>query len=207
MDNKNDQDQAEHDIISLMIIGDQAVGKTSLLMRFTDDKFNSNIIGTAGVDFRRKQLSIEGKMVKIIVYDTAGHERFYKLSKNFYKHSKGIILVYDVTDKKSFDNLKNWISSIQENSDNNVDVLIVGNKIDLEKSIPTEEGRKISINYNSIFMETSAKTGENVEESFLTLLKNIIKNDTRIPTENNIIQFKIPPEKNKKKKATLCCHN
>ena len=201
------ENQDDLEKINLLIIGDQAVGKTSLLIRFTEDQFNNNMIGTAGIDLKRKIVKIEEKNYKVIIYDTAGQERFQKLTKNFYQGSKGIILVYNVTEKKSFQNLQNWMDTISQNADNGVEILILGNKIDLERNVSTEEGQKISSDYNTNFMETSAKTGEFVHEAFLLLLNNIVKKLVRVPTEKGIIDSTVKlPSKEKNKKAK-CCQN
>jgi small GTP-binding protein len=165
------------------------------------------MIGTAGVDFKKKIIELEGKKIKVVIYDTAGHERFQKITKNFYNGAKGIILVYNVNEKKSFDNLQKWVETIQINADNDCEVLLVGNKIDLDRNVSTEEGEKVSADYKTQFIETSAKTGENIDNAFNILLKSIMAKDLkRSSTEGKILENKIAiePVPVKKKK---CCAN
>ena len=199
-----DDMKEEIESIKLMIIGDQAVGKSSILIRYTEDTFSQNMIGTAGVDFKKKIVDMNNKQIKVLIYDSAGHERFQKITKNFYNGAKGIILVYNINEKKSFDNLQKWVETIQINADNDCEVLLVGNKIDLEKNVLTEEGVKISTDYKTHFIETSAKTGENIDKAFTILLTAImIKELNRVSTEKKIVDnIKIDNVKVKEKK---CC--
>ena len=199
-----DDMKEEIESIKLMIIGDQAVGKSSILIRYTEDTFSQNMIGTAGVDFKKKIVDMNNKQIKVLIYDSAGHERFQKITKNFYNGAKGIILVYNINEKKSFDNLQKWVETIQINADNDCEVLLVGNKIDLEKNVLTEEGVKISTDYKTHFIETSAKTGENIDKAFTILLTAImIKELNRVSTEKKIVDnIKID---NVKVKEKMCC--
>lgn len=192
--------------VKLLLLGDQAVGKSSLMMRYTDDEFNLNIMGTAGMDLKKKNLKFKDEDVKVLIYDTAGHERFRLIAKNQYKGSKGIILIYDVTDKKSFDNVSYWINNIKETIENEVEILLVGNKIDKEgKAVPTEEGKAFADQHNVSFAETSAKTGENVESAFLQLVTNIYNKEKALLSkpvaETNSLNIQ------QKKKPTTCCCN
>lgn len=171
MEQSKKQDQQ----IKLLLLGDQAVGKSSLMIRYTDDEFSLNIMGTAGLDLKRKTIELNNETVKVMIYDTAGHERYRLIAKSQYKGSEGIILVYDVTDKKSFENVSYWMNHIKENADSEVEVLLVGNKIDKvnERTVCLEEGENLGVKYNVIFSETSAKTGENVESAFTKLIYKI----------------------------------
>lgn len=189
-----------------LLLGDQAVGKSSLMMRYTLDEFNLNIMGTAGVDLKKKNLVINDENVKVMIYDTAGHERFRLIAKSQYKGSHGIVLVYDVTDKKSFDNISFWMNNILEHAETNVEILLVGNKNDKvnEKVVTTEEGEGLAKKFNVPFMETSAKTGENVDAAFLLLNTNIYNK------EKAKIKAMVPVEtlnnnNEKKKTQSKCC--
>jgi small GTP-binding protein len=196
----------------IIIIGEQAVGKSSLIMRYVDSDFDLNMIGTAGVDFRKKQINIDGKDIKLMIFDTAGQQRFRSITKNFYRECHGVLLVYDVSDAHSFANLKEWLSSIKQHADEGVEILLVGNKIDLPRQVQTDEGKQFSKESNVPLIETSAKTGQGVEKSFETLIRNIINNNneklkkSEKEKENANIKVNIDEdESKKKKKASGCC--
>ena len=190
--------------VKLLLLGDQAVGKSSLMMRYTDDEFNLNIMGTAGMDLKKKSITIKDEDIKVMIYDTAGHERFRLIAKTQYKGSKGIILIYDVTDRKSFDNVSYWINHIKENTENGVEILLVGNKIDKlgDRAVPSEEGAAFAQKSNVPFMETSAKTGENVEAAFLQLVTNIYNKEKSASTTDAVTTNTIST---KKKTNSKCC--
>lgn len=180
--------------LKILLLGDQAVGKTSLIVNYIDKTFYSNMIGTAGIDFKKKVIIINDKKIKVNIFDTAGQERFRNIAKNLYRNTNGIMLVYDVTDVKSKDSVLMWTETIKKNVENDIEVLLIGNKIDLidERKISYEEGECISKDFNYPFIETSAKTGKNVNEAFLRVINNIvnkmmIKHPKTLETEANII--------------------
>jgi len=196
----------------IIIIGEQAVGKSSLIMRYVDSDFDLNMIGTAGVDFRKKQINIEGKDINLMIFDTAGQQRFRAITKNFYRECQGVLLVYDVCDATSFANLKEWLASIKQHADEGVEILLVGNKIDLPRQVQADEGKQFSKESNVPLVETSAKTGQGVEKSFETLIRNIINNHneklkkSEKEKENSNIKVNIEEDDSKKKKkAGGCC--
>ena len=130
-------------LFKLLIIGESGVGKTCLLLRFTDDSFTANHLTTIGIDFKIKIINLENKLIKLQIWDTAGQERFRTITKTYYKGAHGIILTYDVTDENSFKNIKNWIKQIEQNAQTNVCKVRVGNKCDkTERQISEEEGKK-----------------------------------------------------------------
>ncbi len=190
--------------IKLLLLGDQAVGKSSLMMRYTDDEFNFNIMGTAGVDLKRKTLVINGENIKVNIYDTAGHERFRLIAKSQYKGSKGIVIIYDITDKKSFENITYWMNHIKENSDSAVEIMLVGNKIDLssERAVQFEEGQALAEKNSVSFTETSAKTGENVEAAFFKLVQNIYNHESAAGRQETVNTTAL---NQKKKTNSKCC--
>ena len=169
-------------LFKLLIIGESGVGKTCLLLRFTDDSFTANHLTTIGIDFKIKIINLENKMIKLQIWDTAGQERFRTITKTYYKGAHGIILTYDVTDETSFKNIKNWIKQIEQNAQNNVCKVLVGNKCDKpDRKVSEEEGKALAGEYKMSFFETSAKTNQNVNETFNFLTKEILKNTT--PTQ------------------------
>jgi len=164
-------------LFKLLLIGDTAVGKSSLLLRFTEDMFNPSFISTIGIDFKVKTVDIDGKRVKLQVWDTAGQERFRTITTAYYRTAQGIILTYDVTNPESFGNLKMWAKAIDQHAAKTVNRILVGNKCDLvdKRQITTEKGRELANEFGIQFFETSAKNATSVEEAFLTLAREIKK--------------------------------
>lgn len=196
--------------IKLLILGDQAVGKSSLMIRYTDEVFNLNIMGTAGIDLKKKNVVIDGEPIKVMIYDTAGHERFRQIAKTQYKGSKGIVLIYDVTDIKTFDRVSYWIDHIKENADTGVEILLVANKCDKneERVVNYEDGANLALKFKVPFIETSAKTGENIDKAFLIIINNVFAKDKLKVNPINIsgVIPEFPDDKRDKKKSSKCCN-
>lgn len=162
-------------VFKILTIGESAVGKTCLLLRFTDNTFNTDFISTVGIDFKIQICKIKEKMVKLQVWDTSGQERFKTITKTYYKGGDGILLVYDVTDRSSFMSLKNWMRQIELNAKENVPKIMVGNKCDkTDRKVTYEEGEKVAKDFGVPFMETSAKEDINVNEVFKNLTIRIM---------------------------------
>lgn len=161
--------------IKLLMIGDSGVGKTCLLLRYANDSFSPTFITTIGIDFKIKNIEIDNKRVKLQIWDTAGQERFRTITTSYFRGAQGIVLVYDVTDRRSFESIRNWISQIQQHADVHVNKILVGNKCDMldEKVVSTEEGKKLAEEFNMLFWETSAKNGVNVEQCFHSIAKSV----------------------------------
>ena len=162
--------------LKLLLIGDSSVGKTSLLLRYTDNSFSDKYIATIGVEFKSKDITLNNNTYKIHIWDTAGQERYKSITKNFYKHAEGIIFVYDITKKETFDNLKNWISNAE--NETNFKIIIVGNKLDMEsnREVSIEKLKKLAEKKNCQYFETSAKKNINVETMFLSIINEMINN-------------------------------
>jgi Ras-related protein Rab-8A len=169
--------QAYDYLIKLLLIGDSGVGKSCLLLRFSDDSFTPSFITTIGIDFKIRTIELEGKRIKLQIWDTAGQERFRTITTAYYRGAMGILLVYDVTDEKSFNNIRNWIRNIEQHATESVNKMLIGNKSDMidKKVIETARGKALADEYGIRFLETSAKTGAGVEEAFITLAKDIKK--------------------------------
>lgn len=165
--------------VKLLMLGNSGVGKSSILSRFTDNKFPLNLMGTAGIDFKNKNIEIDEKRIKLEIFDTAGQERYHCITTNYYQGVMGIILVYDVTDKISFDDVNKWISQIKDNVGDDVIIFLIGNKIDKkdEKIISFEQGNKFAQKNAVFFAETSAKEADNIDEIFQILVRDILKNE------------------------------
>lgn len=168
-------------LFKLLLIGDSGVGKSCLLLRFADDNYTDTFISTIGVDFKIKTISLDGKSVKLQIWDTAGQERFRTITSSYYRGAHGIIIVYDVSDRDSFNNIRNWIAEIDKYTADNVNKLLVGNKCDLESKrvITYDEAKELADSNNIRYIETSAKCAIRVEEAF-HLMAMEIKNRMQI---------------------------
>ncbi|KAH7293100.1 hypothetical protein KP509_28G011900 [Ceratopteris richardii] len=167
----------DHDyLIKLLLIGDSGVGKSCLLLRFSDDTFTTSFITTIGIDFKIRTIDLDGKRVKLQIWDTAGQERFRTITTAYYRGAMGIILVYDVTDESSFNNIRNWMKNIEQHASDNVNKILVGNKADMDESkraVSFSRGQDLANEYGLNFYETSAKTNMNVEQVFFTIARDI----------------------------------
>jgi Ras-related protein Rab-1A len=167
---------AEYDhLFKLLLIGDSGVGKSCLLLRFADDTYTDSYISTIGVDFKIRNLDVEGKNIKLQIWDTAGQERFRTITSSYYRGAHGIIIVYDITDAESFNNVKTWLSEIDKFASDNVNKLLVGNKSDLSASrqVETQVAKDFAASLGIPFLETSAKTSLNVEQAFQKMTSDI----------------------------------
>ncbi|KAI9305221.1 GTP-binding protein ypt1, partial [Cunninghamella echinulata] len=162
-------------LFKLLLIGDSGVGKSCLLLRFADDTYTESYISTIGVDFKIRTIELEGKTVKLQIWDTAGQERFRTITSSYYRGAHGIIVVYDVTDQDSFNNVKQWLNEIERYAAEGVNKLLVGNKSDLtdKKVVGTDQAKELSEDLKIPLLETSAKDATNVEQAFLTMAKQI----------------------------------
>ncbi|KAH6929509.1 hypothetical protein HPB50_000962 [Hyalomma asiaticum] len=160
---------------SSISIRDSGVGKTSILFRFSDNKFDGSFISTIGIDFKIRIIEIDGKKIKLQIWDTAGQERFRTITTAYYRGAMGIMLVYDVTKEATFENIKTWIRNTDEHAAADVEKMILGNKCDMNelRQVSKERGEKLAIEHNIKFMETSAVSSINVEEAFYTLARDI----------------------------------
>ncbi|CAK9215725.1 unnamed protein product [Sphagnum troendelagicum] len=164
------------ELIKLLLIGDSGVGKSCLLLRFSDDTFTTSFITTIGIDFKIRTIELDNRRIKLQIWDTAGQERFRTITTAYYRGAMGILLVYDVTDESSFNNIRNWIRNIELHASDNVNKILVGNKADMDESrrvVPTAKGQALADEYGIKFFETSAKTNLNVEHVFFTIARDI----------------------------------
>ena len=170
------QASAPYDMqIKLLMIGDSGVGKTCLLLRYANDSFSPTFITTIGIDFKIKNVDIEGTRIKLQIWDTAGQERFRTITTSYFRGAQGILLVYDVTDRRSFESIRNWISQINQHADVHVNKILVGNKCDMidEKVVSTQEAQALAQEFNMPFFECSAKNDVRVEDSFVHIAKAV----------------------------------
>ena len=185
----------------ILLLGDSSVGKTCILTRYSENTFQEDHLATIGLDFKQKIVNLDnGKTVKVQIWDTAGQDRFKSITKNYYKGAHGIILIYDVTTRRTFDNVRSWIDTIKEEVSDKVSVILVGNKIDNNdnRKVTTKEGQEIANEYKLPFYETSAKTGDNIDKAFNDLI-------TRVVDVFGKYEEKGQKLGNKKKKTNGCC--
>ena len=195
----------------LLIVGDSTVGKTSILRRFAQEKFNADYLATIGVDFFTKDVIINEKKIHVKMWDTAGQERYKTLTAGFFRNAQGLIFVYDITQEDTFNNLKYWIESVHNNAINAKDLpgVILGNKIDItERVVDKKKGEDFSKSVNYKYFDVSAKTGEGVDESMKYLIQKVVsylEKNTKEEKNNNINIEKDLKDKDKEKKDTNCC--
>lgn len=174
-------------LFKLLLIGDSGVGKTSILFKFSEDTFSPAFISTIGIDFKIRTIEVDGKRIKLQVWDTAGQERFRTITTAYYRGAMGIMLVYDVSNLKSFENISNWIRNIEIHATQDVELMILGNKCDIsdKRQVSKEKGEQLALQHSIKFFETSAKAAINIEEAFVTLARDIkLKMEKRIEDSN-----------------------
>ena len=203
---ENNSKEEHSDIkVKIMLIGDSNVGKTSIIKRYCKNIFSKSHISTVGIDLETKNIKIGKQIINLQLWDTAGQERYRVLSKNYYNNSDAFIIVYDITNSKSFENVTNWIMQIKENASENVKIVLFGNKSDLEdqRIINEEEGKKLAKENNINFYETSAENGENVDKAIIDLVKEVINDENFIKGSENTSQ--LSGDKFKKENKKKCC--
>ena len=165
--------------LKILLVGDSAVGKTTLILKYVDGKFSDSHITTIGVEYKDKEITVNNRKINLQIWDTSGQERYRSITKNFYRNAHGIIFVFDVTNQTSFDHLKDWLNSSNE-CDIDFKKIIVGNKIDLNDRVVNKETMEFFAEKNQIkkSFETSAKDGTNVDLIFKEMAELILANKT-----------------------------
>jgi Ras-related protein Rab-1A len=182
-------DSSEYDyLFKLVVIGDSGVGKSSICTRYTKGVYNDMFLTTIGVDFECHTIVLDDKIIKLQIWDTAGQERFRTITSSYYRGAHGIIVVYDVTDFESFNNVKSWLHEIDRYACENVNKLLVGNKCDLESSrkVTTEQAKEFADSLGIQFLETSAKNSTNVENAFQQMAHQIKQRMKSQPVDNKV---------------------
>ena len=178
MSNKKTALAEEYDLMfKILLLGDSGVGKSSLLLRYTKNEFISDMRSTIGVEFALKYITIDNYQLKIQIWDTAGMERYRSITNAYYKGAKGVIVLYDICRKKSFENVDKWIDDFKSKADDDAVIILIGNKSDLDdkREVSKEEGESKAQMNKFAFMETSAKDNNNVQKAFETLFGEIVK--------------------------------
>ena len=206
--------EQEYDyLFKLLLIGNSSVGKSSLLFRFVENVWDDSFVPTIGVDFKLKTLEVNGKKVKLQIWDTAGQERFKNITASYYRGGNGVLVVYDITERESFDNLTSWLIEIEKNANKNVYKLLIGNKCDLEdkRKVTYQEGKDFAESNGMKFIETSAKDNTKVQEAFELLTSEIMKSavikDKGMEKKDNTKQIRLSQntEDISGKKKGGCC--
>lgn len=201
--------ESEASIIhQLIFLGDSLVGKTCTLLRYIDQEYNNDSLTTIGVDSKKKNIIIvdngEEKEIEVLLIDTAGQERFRTITSNFYKNADGIILMFDVTNQRSFKNIQNWINEIQQKCKSNIPIFIVGNKIDLNNRIKSkEEFEKEIKQYNYDYYEVSARNNIGIKETIDKMCLMMYKYKLSEIQKNKSQSSKLLSDKTKLKRN--CC--
>lgn len=210
----NDEVQERFDyLFKIVIIGDSNVGKTNIISRLVKDEFTENSKSTIGVDFATKTFKFGNASIKVQLWDTAGQERYHALVSAYYRGSSGAVIVYDVTNKASFEHAcTTWLSNLESSINESIPKMLLGNKIDLSDQIAVtrSEGQKASLERNMAFFETSALSGDNINIAFESFIKKIYEKEKtkEMTTGKKLLdQSKIGKEKldiHKKKKRSCC---
>mmetsp|Transcript_152032 Transcript_152032/g.268418 ORF Transcript_152032/g.268418 Transcript_152032/m.268418 type:complete len:207 (+) Transcript_152032:42-662(+) len=171
-------DAPEYDhSFKLLLIGDSGVGKSNMLLRFADDVYNQESLATIGVDFKICTRNIDNQIVKMVIWDTAGQERFRTITSSYYRGSQGIMVVYDVTDRSSFEHVRGWMQEIEKYAKEGTPSLLIGNKCDLtsKRAVLADEGKELAEELGVRFMETSARNAHNIDHVFELMCKEIVR--------------------------------
>ena len=191
-------------LFKVLLLGDSDVGKSSLILRYTDETFNSKLVNSIGVDFTMKKKEIDGKVIKVQIWDTAGHERFRSITYSYYRGANAIIIVFDLSDKKSFINITEWLKQIGKHAKENVFMFLVGNKSDLvdERKVTYEEAKQYADEHELPYIETSAKEGININELFDSSIKSFLTNAKNFGGDKNI---KLNNQSTNASEKNACC--
>ena len=209
-----------HYLLKYVIIGDSGVGKSNILLQYINGKFSDDFKATVGVEFGAKNIEINSRIYRIQIWDTAGQENFRSIARAYYKNSICACIVYDITNRNSFNSVQSWIDDCTKQTPKSILLLLIGNKNDLndKREVQYEEGAEFAKKRNMIFLETSAKTGNNIDNIFERSVKqidqNILDNKYDLDNENCGIRkglktesFVLSVEKAKEKKKKKCCNN
>ena len=173
---QNNEDDTDYKLLfKLIIVGESCVGKSNIIVRYTEGEFKNIIGNTLGVELYNKYINIKDKYSKLQIYDTAGQERYHSIVSNYFRGSHGCFIVYDITNQESFDKIEFWYQSVKQKASNDVSIILVGNKCDLEEQrvITKEKGEEKAKELNIPFFETSALSDININEIFRELVENI----------------------------------
>ncbi|KAI4487458.1 PREDICTED: ras-related protein Rab-21 [Polistes canadensis] len=200
----------------VVLLGEGCVGKTSVALRYVEDKFNDKHVTTVQASFLNKKLNINGKRVNLAIWDTAGQEKFHALGPIYYRMSNGAILVYDITDEDTFQKVKNWVKELKKMLGSEISLAIAGNKIDLEKdrNVSIEEAEEYAQQVGAMHFHTSAKLNQNIEQMFLDLTCRMIEHADEVEqksclqrtssTRRNVVVVEDETQETRPTKSSCC---
>ncbi|EMR61917.1 putative rab protein [Eutypa lata UCREL1] len=173
-------------VLKILCIGPSGAGKSALLLRYCDDQFDpESSTATIGIDFKMKKLVVRGKAYRLNIFDTAGQERFRTLSTSYYRGAHGVILIYDISNRRSFLSLEKWVDEARSNASPNAVLYVVGSKLDKAASgsrvVSFEEGKAFAESHDAGFCEVSSKTRENVKKPFIEVVDQIVQKPELLP--------------------------
>ncbi|KAJ7338786.1 hypothetical protein JRQ81_012688 [Phrynocephalus forsythii] len=194
-------------LAKIVMAGEASVGKTSILRRYTELgpatrwQPSSSYIATIGIDFKVKTISLHDTAMKLQIWDTAGQERFHTFTTSFFRGAHGFVLVYDITSTESFQGIAHWMKDIHEKAEENVEIILLGNKCDkeMERAIPKITGEKLAWEYGIPFFETSAKDNINIDNAFLVLATEILDKNSCVLLDLDVVNL------NEKAQKRTCC--
>ena len=197
-------------IVKLLLLGDSSVGKTSIIIKYISNKFMDTNIATLGVDYMDKTVDYNNLKVFLQIWDTSGEEKFRSITRNFYRNADGLLVVFDLTCKESFNHVKNWLNEAKEHK-NDIKTILVGNKLDLEdeREVNKETALKFAEKNNLKYLETSAKNGKNINNSFKEMISLILNDKTEQEIKKEFTKsdssISINSGKDGKKIKKSCC--
>ena len=197
--------------LKILLLGDSSVGKSSLFLSFMDKSWNETFVPTIGVDFKIKTINVNNMNIKYQVWDTAGQERFRTIISSYYKGAHGILLVYDITLKESFESLNDWLNEIKKNTSKNIVKVLIGNKIHIndKRVISFDEAKEFADNNSMKYIETSAKTSTNVDQAFgligVELMKSFKGNEEKNTNKKNVVLSNSEAVTDNKQIKKGCC--
>uniref|UniRef100_A0A3B5A4J7 Ras-related protein Rab-25 n=1 Tax=Stegastes partitus TaxID=144197 RepID=A0A3B5A4J7_9TELE len=190
MGNRDD----EYDFLfKVVLIGDSGVGKSNLLSRFTRNEFNLESKSTIGVEFATRSIQVDGKTIKAQIWDTAGQERYRAITSAYYRGAVGALLVYDIAKHLTYENVERWLKELRDHADNNIVIMLVGNKSDLRhlRAVPTDEARAFAEIYRIVSQKQIAERSAHDESP-----------------GNNVVDISVPPTTDGQRGSKLqCCQN
>ena len=201
----------DEQLFRVIIVGNTGVGKSCLLMRFSEDKFNENHDVTIGVEFGTRNLKVDNHLIKLQIWDTAGQESFRSITRSFYRRADGVLLVYDITNRTTFEDCSHWMSEIKQNGNEDVIIFLVGNQIDLisaaEPAQVTSSDAQGFVAQHGLsgFIETSAKSGKNVEQAFREFCKVLVARWKERQEGEPAPKAQVVSLDREKKKQKKCC--
>lgn len=200
-------DEKEYEIVKILTLGDINVGKTSIILRFVNDTFTMDYKSTIGVDMKMINVEYNTHTAQLVIWDSTGQERFQSMTKNYYKNSDVLLLIYDVKDIKSFSQTEVWLKGIIENKTDNALVYLVANKIDCgaDRVVSREQGELIAKKYKIHYFEVSAMSGINIDELFEDIVSTIVDNKFLLAYDNTSIRLSVGTHRTKKEKTAECC--